>query len=129
MLFTYRTLPFVISNSVFLHLKRLIFWIVVSFCAWLQIGIPSCVGFLILFYLYVETVCPILIRPLDGVIKFHNTKLGSSASFQCNVGYNMSGSARVTCQLHGLKVQWSDEPPVCHCKSIGQKLQIVYLDY
>ncbi|XP_062523390.1 sushi, von Willebrand factor type A, EGF and pentraxin domain-containing protein 1-like isoform X2 [Corticium candelabrum] len=61
-----------------------------------------------------ETVCPILIRPLDGVIKFHNTKLGSSASFQCNVGYNMSGSARVTCQLHGLKVQWSDEPPVCH---------------
>ncbi|XP_062498981.1 E-selectin-like [Corticium candelabrum] len=57
--------------------------------------------------------CSVPTPPVNGVLQFNGTNIGSLASFQCNLGYNMTGSPMSTCQLIGTRLQWSDQTPNC----------------
>ena len=48
--------------------------------------------------------------PADGSIDYTTTTYGSTATYSCNAGYSLVGTASVTCQNDGT---WSDVAPVC----------------
>ena len=41
-----------------------------------------------------------------------STTLDSTANYSCNSGYNLVGTATVTCTTSG---EWSDGAPTCQC--------------
>ena len=61
--------------------------------------------------LSISTVqCDTLEDPEFGSVSIHETMIGSTADYSCEIGYELIGSATVTCQSDGT---WSDSPPIC----------------
>ncbi len=54
--------------------------------------------------------CGTLAAPTNGTISVPATTFGSAASYACNTGYALTGTATRTCQADGA---WSDAAPVC----------------
>jgi hypothetical protein len=48
--------------------------------------------------------------PANGGVAYTTTTHGSTATYSCDSGYDLVGSATVTCQTDGT---WSDAPPSC----------------
>ena len=49
----------------------------------------------------------------NGRMEFTSLKVGATAQFQCNNGYNLQGSSVLVCGPDG---QWSGAMPICQCK-------------
>ena len=57
--------------------------------------------------------CGTLINPQNGQVTLTATTFMSTATYSCNAGYNLSGSATRTCEASGT---WSDTAPTCDRK-------------
>ena len=55
-------------------------------------------------------ICPGLDNPGNGTVMVHGTSLGDTATYSCNMGYELEGVDTVTCGDDGV---WSAGPPVC----------------
>jgi len=58
----------------------------------------------------VTQFCPNLGAPDNGGRAFGGTKPGDSVQFYCNAGFELQGSAKLTCQDNG---EWSGSAPRC----------------
>lgn len=65
------------------------------------------------FSLPTATSCPSLPDPVRGSVSLTGTQYGDTATYTCDTGYVLSGSAVRTCQSNG---RWSGEIPTCICK-------------
>ena len=55
--------------------------------------------------------CEPLNNPFGGSVSLPAGRtIGSTATFTCKPGFEMSGPATLTCSVDG---RWSDDPPVC----------------
>ena len=52
--------------------------------------------------------CCALPNPLNGLVQFPGTTVGSVASYSCFVGYILNGTSNRTCEADG---EWSGDPP------------------
>ena len=52
-------------------------------------------------------------NPTDGQVSFTTTTFNSTATYNCNTGYNLQGVATRTCLANGL---WSASEPTCQSK-------------
>ena len=59
-------------------------------------------------------VCPSLTAPTNGAISSNGSAYGSSASFSCSTGYQISGSLLRTCQSNGT---WSGSQSICNSRA------------
>lgn len=87
--------------------------------------VPSYVKYLLVFQVlliytcYVLVIqCPEVLSPGNGMVRIspQDRTVGSTATFQCSVGYQLIGQASVQCQQNR---QWSSQPPTCQCKSLS----------
>ena len=49
--------------------------------------------------------------PTNGMVKFNNTILGSTANYKCNEGCTLDGTVQRVCKHNS---QWSSSMPKCH---------------
>ena len=62
-------------------------------------------------YLSLEPViCPDLDNPVNGTVMVNGTSPGDTATYFCNMGFELEGADTVTCRDDGT---WSVGPPVC----------------
>ena len=55
--------------------------------------------------------CDILTAPANGQVHHTaGTRLGQTATYSCNTGYNLVGNSTRTCQARGV---WSGRAPTC----------------
>jgi len=66
--------------------------------------------------------CGALTAPSHGSVTAASTTLGATATYACDSGYGLSGSATRTCQSSG----WSGAAPTCVASSCGTYTDIVY---
>ena len=57
--------------------------------------------------------CPPLNNPANGEVSVSGLSVGSTASFSCNFGYVLRGSAVLECGARGI---WSAPDPTCERK-------------
>eukprot|EP00117_Sycon_ciliatum_P039828 scpid16353/ scgid29370/ CUB and sushi domain-containing protein 3; CUB and sushi multiple domains protein 3 len=60
--------------------------------------------------------CGSLVNPDNGAVTVSSTTYGSSASYNCNNGYSLSGDVYRVCQANG---QWSGSAPACQLIDCG----------
>src|SRR5260370_86042 len=60
--------------------------------------------------------CPALDSPMAGVVAAPERTPGSMATYTCQMGYTLNGSATRICQASGI---WSDAPATCAVKDCG----------
>ena len=58
--------------------------------------------------------------PENGAVDVSTTTYQSTARYSCEVGYQLSGDATVTCLASG---QWSDAPPQCDSELSGWEVE------
>ena len=60
--------------------------------------------------------CPVLPRPANGMVTIssQDRRIGSTATFQCNFEYRLTGQARLVCQE---SEEWSAQAPTCQSKT------------
>ncbi len=58
--------------------------------------------------------CAILTDPLNGDVSFTSTSFGSEATYSCNNGYMLVGSAMRSCDANAV---WTPAKPICERKS------------
>ena len=56
--------------------------------------------------------CPHPLGPRNGGVGVKSTKIGATASYACNNGYELVGSETATCGQDGI---WQGKPPFCKC--------------
>ena len=56
--------------------------------------------------------CRNLDNPTNGRVDFAGTTFGSTATYTCNVGFELQGESTRTCQSNS---QWSGNAPTCEC--------------
>ena len=62
--------------------------------------------------------CPRPKNVVNGTVHFNSTRLGARALFRCKAGYKLVGRKIVICQANGARLDWSDPPPTCLCKTL-----------
>ena len=84
------------------------------------------VAVFIIFIYNVAVQCNALSDPDNGAVNTTGTKVGDSATYSCDSGYELRGNTTVTCHLNG---DWSESPPICegiiNCTNIGPKLKFM----
>ena len=55
-------------------------------------------------------LCPTLTDPANGIVTWTGLTPGSTATYTCDVGFELNGVETRTCQSDGT---WSDDPPTC----------------
>ena len=55
-------------------------------------------------------ICPELTAPDNGSVSYPNTQPGSTVTYTCHSGYELSGVLSRTCQSDGT---WSNTAPTC----------------
>jgi sulfatase modifying factor 1 len=60
--------------------------------------------------------CGALTAPLDGTVSAPDTTYSATATYSCDSGYDLSGSATRTCQASGT---WSGTAPTCIVRDCG----------
>ena len=68
-----------------------------------------------MFLLFLSVLCPDLNKPISGSFTLSTDNETTSARFQCDVGFSMSGSAFLGCLSTGI---WNDSAPTCGMRSI-----------
>ena len=95
--------------------------------------LPSCLSLLSFFPVCVT--CPELSHPENGQVMWTGLTPGSTATYTCDVGFELNGAQTRTCQSDGT---WSDDPPTCDRKYLCsntalnkflEKLSIVGIQY
>lgn len=61
--------------------------------------------------------CPNLSDPLNGVLDMRGRSTGSTATYTCNIGFELSGADILTCQDNAT---WDNPPPNCVARIIGK---------
>ena len=56
------------------------------------------------------TVCSELSNPANGGVSWTGLTSGSTATYTCNTGYQLTGAQTRTCQSNGT---WSGQAPTC----------------
>lgn len=70
--------------------------------------------------LYTAIMCPLLMRPENGIIFVTGQTVGSRATYFCNNGFTRVGLLQRTCTGNG---DWGGEEPTCICKFLGNTFQ------
>ena len=65
--------------------------------------------------------CPPLMNPTGGSVSVTGLRQGSTATYSCNVGYDLMGDSSRTCGGTGM---WTGNEPACLSKLLG-KIQSV----
>ena len=60
------------------------------------------------------TDCEGLTDPQNGAVSVSGTTEGSTATYTCNIGFNLVGDESRTCQANG---DWSGSAPTCQSRS------------
>ena len=81
-----------------------------------------------MLYILIGINCGLLPDIANGKVAIApDTRLGSTATYSCNAGFNLVGPATRQCQASG---QWSGQEPSCERKSLGlNKIAGIYFDY
>ena len=59
-------------------------------------------------------MCPDPVGIANGMVTFTGNSVGDTATYTCNSGFELIGSATVTCiQVNGNSAAFSPVPPVC----------------
>ena len=66
--------------------------------------------------------CPVLDPPNNGMIDCPSNEVGSTCTFKCYTGFELTGSASQTCQDNGT---WSGTETTC----MPGLLQAVHIEY
>lgn len=66
--------------------------------------------------------CGALTNPTNGTVSAPSTTMGATATYSCNQGFSLSGSATRTCGASG----WTGSAPTCQASSCGSFTDIVY---
>ena len=67
--------------------------------------------------------CSYLPNPANGVVTQMGTSPGSLATYTCNGGFVVVGTATLVCQADG---QWSGDAPTCTASEFYSKLKSCY---
>ena len=62
-------------------------------------------------------LCPDPVDPMNGMVTFTGMSVNDNATYSCNVGFELVGSATVTCtQMDVNSAGFSPVPPECRRK-------------
>ena len=62
-------------------------------------------------------LCPDPVDPVNGMVTFTENAIDDTATYSCNTGFELVGSASVTCtQVNVSSATFSPAPPVCRRK-------------
>ena len=64
----------------------------------------------IILIIHVAVQCNNLSDPDNGAVNTTGTKVGDTAMYSCDGGYELRGSSTLTCHSNG---NWSGPPPTC----------------
>ena len=64
-------------------------------------------------------ICGSLPNPKNGQVTFGSTRVGTSATYQCDSGFVLVGKSTRVCQASG---EWSGDEPQCQRKLIKKRL-------
>ena len=64
--------------------------------------------------------CPPLMNPTGGSVSVSGLRQGSTATYSCNVGYDLMGDSSRTCGGTGM---WTGSEPVCQRESLLSHFQ------
>ena len=80
--------------------------------------------FRILLHFSIALMCPVLGNPANGRVSVTGNSPGDTATYTCDVGYNLVGAQNLTCGGDGM---WAS-PPFCQ-GAVGMKTVLhAYLD-
>ena len=71
----------------------------------------------ILLHFPLAIMCPVLGSPANGGVSVTGNSPGDTATYTCDVGYNLVGAQNLTCGDNGM---WSASPPFCQ-GAVGMK--------
>ena len=66
--------------------------------------------YIYIFLLSTVVDCSALTNPPNGQVSTTGTTFGQTATYSCNMGYNLVGDTTRTCQATG---NWSGSEPTC----------------
>ena len=69
-------------------------------------------------YIIIAAVCADLPDPANGNIKLTGTEFGDTASYSCDVGFQLVGPAERICLANG---RWSGSLPVCNGEFVASQ--------
>ena len=71
--------------------------------------------------------CAALTDPANGAVSVAGLSLGSTATYTCEDGYQLTGAASRQCEVQSASTAagWSGDEPTCTCKSDHDVLCIV----
>ena len=58
-----------------------------------------------------------LTNPVNGMVTFSTTTIGSTATYTCDVGYRLEGVSTRMCDVIAGESKWSGTTPICQSKS------------
>ena len=62
-------------------------------------------------------LCPDPVDPINGMMTFTGNSVDDTATYSCNTGFELVGSATLTCtQVNVSSAAFSPVPPVCRRK-------------
>ena len=66
---------------------------------------------------FCAALCPDPVDPLNGMVTFTGNSINDTATYSCNMGFELAGSATATCtQVDVNSAAFSPLPPVCRRK-------------
>ena len=76
----------------------------------LSVHIPLKITCISIAHIATVNLCPFLEHPANGLVTVEDRSPESVATYSCNGGYSLKGSATRLCQSNGT---WTNEPPMC----------------
>ena len=72
---------------------------------------------LLTYFFYSAALCPEPVDPVNGMVTFTGNSVNDTATYTCNSGFELVGSATATCtQVDVNSATFSPAPPVCRRK-------------
>ena len=66
---------------------------------------------------FCTALCPDPVDPVNGMVTFTRNSINDTATYSCNMGFELVGSSTVTCtQVDVNSAAFSPVPPVCRRK-------------
>jgi len=99
---------------------RLVHMLGAEFLSDNQFSAHNCFSVVLLMFPSSAVDCPPLMDPTGGSVSVPGLRQGSTATYSCNVGYDLMGDSSRTCGGTGT---WTNSEPVCQRESLLRHYQ------